>query len=147
MNSDDAGTPVNYRDGEWHMMTATYDAATQTASFYGDGVLADQATVIFGTNLGYPDAPVRIGGSNLAGNASVQGGIDDVRIYSYALSPTEVAELYTDFRTTEYICVEDTENPLTYDLNGDCRINVADLALAAQQWLKCQRVPVDSCNW
>ncbi len=154
LNSDDASDPrnfpagpVDYIDGEWHMMTATYDAATNTASFYADGALADQATPNFGT-LGYPNAPLRIGGSNLSENPAVRGGIDDVRIYSKALSAAEVADLYLEFKPADYICVVSESSDLeTFDLTNDCRVNLEDFALVASQWLECQRVPVDSCDW
>jgi hypothetical protein len=35
---------------------------------------------------------------------------------------------------------------LSGDLNGDCTVNLADLAEMAGQWLRCNRVPISSCD-
>ena len=145
LNSDDGPDPdVEFTDGNWHMMTATYDVATGTAYMFADGRLVDSASVDF-SDFGYPDAPLMLGGSNLDGNHSISGGLDDVRVYSYPLSATDVALLYTDL-AGGYVCVEDSENPLTYDANGDCRVTLDDLADLFQLWLECDRIPVTACN-
>lgn len=146
LNSDDGSHDVNYRDGNWHMMTATYDAATNTARLYADGYLVDSGTPNFGTR-GYPNAPLRLGGSNLDGNPAIRGGLDDVRVYNYALTEAEVADLY--LQTTpedDFICIPGS-SPLVYDLNGDCRVGLADLTDLALNWLGCERVPAESCGW
>jgi probable HAF family extracellular repeat protein len=31
------------------------------------------------------------------------------------------------------------------DLNGDCRVNLADLAIMAEQWMACARNPIEAC--
>ncbi|OXU14089.1 LamG domain-containing protein [Sedimentisphaera salicampi] len=147
LNSDNADDPVAYNDGEWHMMTAAYDPDDGTAKLYADGAFVEETGVDM-SSLGYPDAPIRIGGSNLDGNPAIQGGVDDVRIYSYALSDEEVADLYVDFKPDEYVCIAPEGSDLdTYDLNGDCRVNISDFALVALDWLKCSRVPYSACDW
>lgn len=143
LDSDNGASDVDFSDGQWHMMTVTYDGAT--ARLYGDGVLADQSTVNF-AGLSYPDSTLKIGGSGLDGNNGVQGGIDDVKMYSYALTSTEVAEMYTGFNPGVFICVDEI-GMSAYDLTKDCRVNIEDLAVLVVGWLECQRVPVDSCNW
>jgi hypothetical protein len=70
--------------------------------------------------------------------------MDNVAIYNYALSATDVAEQYT--ATTpeaDYICM----SALTYDLNADCRVDLDDIAALAQNWLGCDRLPASACSW
>ena len=44
------------------------------------------------------------------------------------------------------VILEDNELA-TYDLNEDCRLNLADFAFVASQWVVCQRIPEDACDW
>jgi hypothetical protein len=42
---------------------------------------------------------------------------------------------------TDITCSE----PLTGDLDGDCRVDLTDFAMMAENWLKCNLVPEDAC--
>jgi hypothetical protein len=131
-------------DGAWHMLTATYNPADKTIRMFTDGD-ENEAVVVDLTGDPLPAAPLSIGGR--ATEQAVSGAIDDVRIYSYVLTPLQVAQLYIAFEPTKWVCVEDPANPLNaYDINGDCRINLADFALFASKWLDCQRYPASACN-
>ena len=136
---------VTVTDGEWHMMTVAYDPTDTTIRLYTDGKQESSAALDMST-APLASAPVSIGGRDT--ELSADGVIDEVRIYTYALTPTEVAEMYTGFRPDEYICIS-SEGSLvpTYDLNNDCRVNLEDFALVASQWLECQRVPTEACDW
>jgi len=93
-----------------------------------------------------PTAPLSIGGR--ATENSISGAIDEVRLYSYPMTPTEVAQMYVSLRPEEYVCVSPDDGAFDkVDLNGDCKVNLEDIALAAHEWLECQRVPVSSCEW
>ena len=81
-------------------------------------------------------------------DALYNGLLDDIRIYNHALTPEEVALLYTSTTPeVDYICLPDAENPLTYDVNGDCRVNLFDIVDLAGAWLDCDRVNsvTDAC--
>jgi len=39
----------------------------------------------------------------------------------------------------------DCPNPLVGDINGDCRVNLNDYALLAQEWLTCALDPISAC--
>ena len=82
---------VNVNDGKWHHVTGVYDG--NEIYLYVDGTLdkSKQASGLIETN----DYAVMIG-ENAEGlmGREWKGLIDDVRIYSYALSETEVKELY-----------------------------------------------------
>ncbi len=140
----DGDDTMDLADGLWHMITAVYDPADTTYTIFTDG---DENESIVLDLSAYPlaAAPLSIGGRDT--ESSVDGFIDDVRIYSVALTPLQIAQLYVAFETDKWVCVEDPENPLNaYDLTGDCRVNLADFAEFAAKWLECQRYPATSCN-
>ncbi|MEW6087619.1 MAG: LamG domain-containing protein [bacterium] len=76
------------RDEKWHYITGTYDG--QTAKIYFDGVL--QNTTIVGNNLPSNTRDLFIG--RWYRGRYFNGIIDDVRIYDYALSESEIQNLY-----------------------------------------------------
>ncbi|MFB6102876.1 MAG: LamG-like jellyroll fold domain-containing protein [Haloplanus sp.] len=80
-------SPSSVDDGNWHQVVATYDGST--ARLYLDGSEVDSASAAAtSTNSG-----LWIGSKN--GSADFfEGAIDDVRIYSRALSTSEVQSLY-----------------------------------------------------
>ena len=86
-------------DGQWHHVAVTHDAGAgiQDVQFYIDGIAEEgfsgqgsNSTIDTGT-----DSPVVIGSSfqNIA-TYGFDGGLDDVRIYDYALSAKEVEDLF-----------------------------------------------------
>jgi hypothetical protein len=93
-------------DGNWHMVTFTYDASAQIGTMYRDGVQFDQKpneTISFdgnGSNLivgGYEEA------NNIQGNYSgntwmggFTGAVDHIRLYSSVLAASDVAALYAN---------------------------------------------------
>lgn len=82
----------NYSDGRWHQFASVYDGANLI--LYVDGVpLA--ATPMTGTLLA-DDFLLEIGRQSGASARYFTGQIDDVRVYSRALPPGEVAWLYAD---------------------------------------------------
>jgi len=85
---------VDYADGQWHLITATYDSGDGTVRLYTDGDYTWQMTVDLSANPALP-APLCIGGRD--GHGSVDGAVDDVRVYSYPLDAKDVAGLYTDW--------------------------------------------------
>jgi hypothetical protein len=137
------GTTVNVSDGLWHMMTATYDAVSDSMKVFVDGDQRAAVTIDL-SNVTLPTTLVSIGG---AGTDAIKGGMDEVRMYDYPLTPTQIAAMYLGFKPGGFICAELDGGISAYDLNKDCRVNMADFALIASQWLECNRIPVDSCNW
>jgi hypothetical protein len=65
------------------------------------------------------------------------GLIDDLRLYNYPLSAVEAASLYLAGKPGETICL----GSIPYDLNGDCKVDMGDLALLVDAWLQCQLWP------
>ena len=81
---------VNVNDGTWHHVLATRNATTGATAVYVDGVLKGSGTGPTGTRSAPPG--LRIGSLQNGGNF-FNGTIDDVRLYDWALSATEIMAL------------------------------------------------------
>ena len=80
---------MDVNDGHWHHVAGVYDR--QNIYLYIDGNL-DASTTAAG-NIRVNDEPVYIGENSQTPNRFWNGLIDDVRIYSYALSAEEISEI------------------------------------------------------
>ena len=81
--------------GQWHMVTASYDATLGADSFrnlYIDGV--EVADYTGGVNPAAKSSPFTIGYSDVFGNRDFDGGIDEVAVYGYGLNADQVSEIY-----------------------------------------------------
>jgi hypothetical protein len=93
-------------DGAWHHVAFTYDAASSTATLYRDGVQFDQKlheTIAFDGNA----SQLVVGGFQEAVNivdtyannswmSGFPGAIDQIRLYSAALSASDVLALFNN---------------------------------------------------
>ncbi|MCE5187371.1 MAG: LamG domain-containing protein, partial [Planctomycetaceae bacterium] len=130
---------VNVRDGNWHMITVMYDADAKQRRTYVDGAnmtsgALDLSTYAYLTN----NAAVQYGGRET--ETSLNGMVDEARIYSYPLSANEVADLY--YRTRGTFC---QARPI-YDYDNNCVEDIGDLAVIAATWLECGMYPESSCQ-
>lgn len=138
--------PINASDfeGRWRLVTAVYDGVNRYVYF--DGVLASStpttgAINTGGTALGF------IG--SLSGNAEIfKGNIDDVRIYSRALSASEVAGLYVQGSVARKVpnnismfghwTLDEATSTIAHDFSGNGRNgtlnNMAAPATATSGW-------------
>jgi hypothetical protein len=122
-------------DNVWHQVVVTYNGTTRVG--YIDGI---QAAVDNPAPHNVPSSVNFLIGKTNASNLTAEffvGAIDEVKVYNYALTKINVAKSYTDIRGGD-LCVY----PPAYDLTGDCRVNLDDLALLAAEWLDCGLVPV-----
>lgn len=108
-------------DNQWHHLVGAYDG--QSLALYVDGQLDTAIAASEAVNI--TDDPVYIANRSDA-DRYWQGLVDDVRIYSYALTPETVRSLYNGFA-----CYR----TMPYDLNGDCLIDLADIMLFMEEWL------------
>ena len=92
---DLAGT-TNLADGNWHHAMAVRNGTT--INVYIDGVQVN-TTTLTETGAYTFDDPFIVGMVGIANTASFAGQIDDVRVYNYALTATQVKMLYTGFTT------------------------------------------------
>jgi len=139
----DAGTLVQ---DTWAFVTAVLDGSN--GYIYVDGHYAASDAGGLGNHPDAKAATIHIG------DGVGQLKLDDVRIYNYALTQNEVAAIYYA-ETCVPIC--DLANPLIstnyYDVAGggisgdepDCRVDLADFAAFAQEWLDCVLYPNTVC--
>ena len=84
------GGSVNVKDGNWHHVAAVHDG--MTISLYVDGVLDASATA--SGFLATSTAEIWLNGnSEYPDGGFFAGLLDDVRIYSYAISESQITEL------------------------------------------------------
>lgn len=133
---------VNIRDGNWHLITGTLDPEAGVAKLYIDGKrYAGDEDSFDPSGIVLHDEPLFFGAETTDGaTAPFDGLLDDVRIYSYALDPVDVALMYTDFNPGATVCVEDI-GVEQGDLDGNCVVDLLDLAEFAGDWLGCMLVP------
>jgi len=81
-----------YDDNQWHHLVGTYDLNAEDLTLYVDGQYASNDNTPSGTKCTASN-PITIG-DNWGSWTYWDGYIDDVRIYSRALSATEVKQLY-----------------------------------------------------
>ncbi|MBN2211394.1 MAG: LamG domain-containing protein [Sedimentisphaerales bacterium] len=122
--------------GAWNHVVftvANYDGGAKRVRIYLNGLgELDATTFLFGN---FPDAVITIGSLDDAGVYPLNGAVDDVAIYNYALTPTEVATLYSSINGP--YCLE--YPPFDYDQS--CVVDLADFAIFAAQWLDCNIFP------
>ncbi|MBN2064958.1 MAG: hypothetical protein JW745_09160 [Sedimentisphaerales bacterium] len=136
-----ADSSVNVGDGQWHLLTVTYDPATKALVNYVDGLASNTQTFNISSRP-LSTAPVSIGGRDPEN--SVSALIDEVVMYSYPLTQHEIIdELYYPL-SGEGVCISPIADGL--DLVADCKIDLKDLAKLAAAWLDCGRYPESSCN-
>ncbi len=82
-----ANTNVVVTDDSWHHFVGVRDVSTDTIKIYMDGVLHESITDTTTATIAN-SSPLRISWSS----EEVRGLVDDVRVYSYALSPIQVAQ-------------------------------------------------------
>jgi hypothetical protein len=127
-------------DGNWHLVTMTYDGETMRAYLDGVNEYVQDGTPTVQEEL----RSLSIGGTvgDLGDSDRITATLDDIQIYSYALSSVEVAVLYTDLAGGT-ICVQDDDSlpSLQWDISGNCRVDLEDFALFAADWMNCREVP------
>jgi hypothetical protein len=90
-------------DGNWHHCVVTFDGTT--GSMYNNGSQADSAVAAFG---GFAAGTVNI--ASAGGSSFLAGSMDEVAIYGYALSASQVLTHYNAARTSTSYSRTATEN-------------------------------------
>ena len=132
------GTQPSVTWNTWAMATVTYDDTT--VKLYQNGVLKRTSAIALDT----ASTPMYIGGGNVTGEAyynEFAGYIDDVRMYDSALDADYITDLYDAMQGIGYVC----DSPPTMDFTNDCVVDLADMAVFAQDWLDCGRFPMSAC--
>ena len=136
-------------DDQWHMVTAAYQI-NGTCKLYIDGVVVASGTAGFGAgDFAEWEYPVVIGAGRKTNDRSsteayLESYLDDLRVYNYILSDTEIADLYLQGYTDKVLCILPYGSE--FDTNNDCKINLEDFADFAATWISCGLYPVDNCD-
>jgi hypothetical protein len=83
---------ANVNDGRWHHITGTYDGSTICLYVDGELDVSSEADGLIEVN----DYNLFIGANAEKSNRNFKGSIDDVRVYSYALSAEEVQAIFAE---------------------------------------------------
>jgi len=88
--------------GEWNFIAVTFDTGFVNLYYNGDLIYTD-TTIIKYTSLGeYGTDDIHIGRYHTGNpNYSFKGGLDEIRIYSRALSESEVNDIYNQVTAVE----------------------------------------------
>jgi len=96
-------TGVTVDDGSWHHYVFTWDGTTDADKVivYVDGVSNNTATAN-NTETVTPTANLRLGANPVTGGNEFTGSLDEVGIWSRALTSTEVTRLYNNDSGAQY---------------------------------------------
>ena len=100
--SVNSNTGINIDDGNWHLVTMTWQSSGGTYNLYVDGALAHTSTLASGTTITNggclmlaQEQDSVCGG--LDATQAMNGSMDDVRVYNRVLSAAEVSTLYQEY--------------------------------------------------
>ncbi|ARN55756.1 LamG-like jellyroll fold domain-containing protein [Sedimentisphaera salicampi] len=124
---------------EWTHIAFT-SSADEVAAFYINGSQID-ITDPGRYSINQNNTPVYFANNNGTIDTMMEAKFDDVRIYNYALSPEQLAGVYYDV-TGEQICVAPNAENLQFDFDGDCTVDIDDLAAVSLDWLNDMLFPV-----
>lgn len=132
-----AGTTITANSAitlnEWQMFVATMDDQGNVV-LYKNG-LPIQTGTITQTPAIVTRTSNFIGKSNWSADALYAGSMDDIRLYNYALTADNVADMYAD------IAGNFCRTRPAYDWDGNCKVDIGDFAIFAAQWLTCGMYP------
>ncbi|MFA5500259.1 MAG: LamG domain-containing protein, partial [Candidatus Omnitrophota bacterium] len=93
INGQYASTSSNVADGNWHLITGTYDGTT--IRMYVDGVAQGTKAYTGTITANAYDLTIGLNQSTNPGNDAFNGSIDEVAIYDRALAQPEIQEMLT----------------------------------------------------
>jgi len=139
---------------EWVQLAITAQAGEVVIYVNGEALNTNTAGQAVAQNV----VPLYVGalGRNTSSGTLLNpfnGVMDDVQIYNYALSDTEVVDLYYEVLETP-VCLNPDALDLQFDVAGggvdgdqpDCLVTLADFAVFAQAWLNCGLYPHSECQ-
>lgn len=134
-----ADTPM---DDTWVNIVSTYDGAVGRTYINGWFVreagfaMADDtaASVVFGACEANPDLAEDDVRSRPWGGNLFNGALDEIILYNYALSPTEVLAAYMAIEGGQDYCLDGTQPALDFD--GNCVVDMGDLEILLGEWMQ-----------
>ncbi len=148
-----AATTLNTASGlvgtdEWHHIVCTFDGSRMRA--YHDGVMAAEISGNARTVFEDWQYPMVLCGRNNRGTIDqfFPAEVDDLKMYNYAFSDTEVVDTYYAVTQTP-VCLNPLGLDMSFDVAGggisgdepDCKVSLPDFAAFAAEWLNCGLYP------
>jgi len=125
--------------GQWSHYAFVKDAVDGMMRIYHNGLLVAQDTEAFLPMTGAAEGMSRIGTDFDSSSSYYKGKLDDLRIYDYALSHTEVLYLAHGSSSELHQPLQPVLSPV--DPYEDGQINLMDFAVLADVWLEHQLWP------
>ena len=123
-------TDIGIGDGQWHHVAGIYDSSKMY--LYVDGMLDNSQDASGSIDVGV--YPVMIGGNAQQTSREWNGLIDDVRIYDYALSLSEILDLVG--QSELYVPLTSPANISDEEPANSKKVNFRDFAILADEWLQ-----------
>ncbi|HBG25885.1 MAG: hypothetical protein A2Y10_17840 [Planctomycetes bacterium GWF2_41_51] len=117
--------------GQWTHLCATYDGSTMR--LYKNGVLDSETLSKYGDIDSDTLVKAAIG-ANPDDGIVWNGDIDDVRIYSAALSPVQIQEVMNGDEPLPALNTTDESCSRLVDFNCDCTVDMIDFGFIARYW-------------
>jgi hypothetical protein len=138
---------TDYAIDDWVHVTAVCDRDSNELRVYLDGLLDATTTDVATLDINSPAEPLYIGGkqqedadANTPAEAPIdhflRGQLDDVRIYTYALSDAEALYLALEGASQLYVPLVSPANIYDEEAEGLKWVNFRDFAVMANDWLK-----------
>ena len=126
-------------EGKEFMLAATWDGNTDTATVYviDENGVQTVSNSTLGSLSEVNDVDNYIG-INWWNDYLLNASINEMRIYDYALTAPWIEEHY--IVGPDVLDVNPCLEYPTLDLDGDCQVNMTDLAIFVGQWLDCGRL-------
>jgi len=135
-----AYAPPNLATGQWHMIVATFDATAGTRAIYWDGKLAASDNV---TSLTNKTGTFGIGNSSLFSGRYFHGGIDEVAVWNYALTASQVYRMFASLPPGTNGTINSL-TPASAPLNG----SATTLTISGQNFSSdCNQPPCSTVWW
>jgi hypothetical protein len=80
----------------WYHLALVADTSTDIYYIYKNGVLDASGSIPAARTIGNSDSPLYIGTYGNSATYAWPGKIDDVKIYNYPLTPTQIKTLYNN---------------------------------------------------
>jgi len=120
-----------YTTEAWYHLVTTYNAWTETLSFYVNGEKIGDADKTWYPFVEFgPYLALGADWDDTFSNAYT-GLIDDMRFYSYPMSPFEIADIYMGVTQEDEVCLQ---RPWA-DLDVNCRVDINDFAWLSSEYL------------
>jgi hypothetical protein len=127
-------------DETWVHIASTFDGTNATLFINGRAVITKpsalgpktDANLLFGADELNPTGGSAVSSKPWGGNF-FNGALDDIRLYNYGMTASEVLALYKQTVPGGSVCLPGTQPE--YDFDQDCTVDVDDLLMFMKDWL------------